>query len=460
MNTADTQKKKSGFLGIGSWVLFDWAGQPFYTLVTTFLFAPYFVNFVVGDKEEGQVIWGIAAAIAGILVALLSPVLGAIADAAGRRKPWVFGFFVIQLIAMCALWYAAPGDKSTIIPVMVAFIIATVCAEFAIVFTNAMMTELVPEKQLGRLSGIAYGVGYAGGLVALIYMVGFIIANPDTGKTLLGLEPHIDFNIAEKEGDRFAGPFSAIWYAVFAIPFFLFTRDMQVAKQNLSSAIDKGLTTLKATFIEIRHYKNIVLYLIARMLYTDGLAALLTFGGIYAVSTFAWQTLETGLFGIYLAAVGAIGAFIGGFLDDRLGAKKVIFIGLFILCIATIGIVSIDKDHIFFVYKVAPNVEGDGLFASIGERLYLAFSFLIGIVFGPIYSSSRTLMARISPEDKMTEFFGFFAFSGKVTAFLAPAAISAVTYFSDSQRMGISVIIAFFIIGLILMIGVKEKRIF
>lgn len=460
MNTADTQKNKNGSLGIGSWVLFDWAGQPFYTLVTTFLFAPYFVNFVVGDKEQGQIIWGIAAAAAGILVAIMSPVLGAVADATGRRKPWVFGFFFIQLIAMCALWYAAPGDKSIILPVMIAFVIATVCAEFAIVFTNAMMTDLVPENQLGRLSGIAYGVGYAGGLVALIYMVGFIIASPDTGKTLLGLDPHINFNIEQKEGDRFAGPFSAIWYAVFGIPFFLFTRDMQATRQKLSVAVNQGLTTLKNTFKELGHYKNIVLFLIARMLYTDGLAALLTFGGIYAASTFEWQTLEIGLFGIFLAAVGAIGAFIGGFMDDRLGAKKVIFIGLCILIVATIGIISIDKNHILFVYEVVPNTDGDGLFASAGERVMLAFAFLLGIVFGPIYSSSRTLMARISPEDKMTEFFGFFAFSGKVTAFLAPAAISAITFLSDSQRIGISVIIAFFIIGLLLMIGVKEKRIF
>ena len=453
----DQDQPEASKLAVNSWILFDWAGQPFYTLITTFLFAPYFANIVVGNPTEGQAIWGYAAAAMGVLVALISPLLGAVSDASGRRKPWILFFFIIQILAMSALWYAKPGDASIIIPIMAAFIIAGISAEFAIVFTNAMMPDLVSKEKLGRLSGTAFAVGYAGGLVALIIMSGFLIASPETGKTMLSLDPLISFDISQREGERFVGPFCALWYALFAIPFFLFTPDLKGASQPLGKAVKEGMASLSNTFVGLGNYKNVVLFLVSRMLYIDGLTAIFTFGGIYAASIFSWGAFELGLFGILLAATGAIGAYLGGKLDDKIGAKNVILISLVFLLFAVVGLISIDKTHIFFVVEVPASLNNAAVFGSIGERVYLAFAVVVGLVFGPVYSSSRTLMVHISPKEKMTEFFGFFAFSGKVTAFLAPLAIGLTTTYANDQRIGISVITLFLLFGLILLIGVKQK---
>ncbi len=459
MSATETASSKPDSLAVKSWILFDWAGQPFYTLVATFLFAPYFVEHFIGDQVKGQAYWLYASGCAGLIIAFLSPVLGSISDATGRRKPWILLFVAIQTVAMCMLWYAKPGDMSAFWIVILGFVIATVCAEFVIVFTNSMMPDLVHKDDMGKLSGTAYAVGYLGGVVALVIMSGFIIAaNIETGKTVLGLDPIINLDASQREGDRFSGPFSAIWLVVFSLPFFLFTPDGKGKKVALGKAISSGLSELSSTFHSLRNYRNIMVFLIARLLYVDGLAAILYVGAIYASSLFSWGTLEQGLFGIFLAVTGTLGAFLGGRFDDIIGPKKVIMLGLIGLLVATIGIISVDKTHILFVIEVAEKTKGSAPFSSVAEQVYLGFAFLIGIVFGPIYSSSRTLMARLAPEDKRTEFFGFFAFSGKVTSFMAPVLIAFITEFSQSQRIGIATTIVFITAGFILMMMVRQEQ--
>ena len=207
--------------------MFEWATQPFYTLIVTFLFAPYFVNVVVGDKAHGQALWGYAAAVAGVLIAIGSPVLGAIADVKGRRKPWLAMFVVILCrrdVGALARRTRPAGAQHLVI--LAAFVIASTVAEFAVVFFNAMMPTLVPRDQLGKLSGTGWAMGYVGGLVALVIMAGFVAAEPSTGKTLLGLSPIVQLDSAAREGDRLVGPFSAVWLLLFALPLFLFTPDV------------------------------------------------------------------------------------------------------------------------------------------------------------------------------------------------------------------------------------------
>jgi UMF1 family MFS transporter len=174
------------------------------------------------------------------------------------------------------------------------------------------------------------------------------------------------------------------------------------------------------------------------------------FGGIYAETVFGWGATQLGLFGIILTIAGTIGAALGGFLDDHLGSKRVIGWTLLLFILASIGVLSIDKDHVLFAVAVPPELPGSGVFASIGERVYLAFAILIGLASGPIQSASRTLLARLSPPEKTTEFFGFFSFSGKITAFLAPLAIGTVTAATGSQRLGIATSLVFLIAGLLL----------
>jgi len=451
---AEATEPKTRFSGLFGWVLFDWATQPFYALILTFIFAPYFATAFVGDPVKGQALWGYFSAAAGLIVAFSGPILGSIADTRRRRKPWVAAFSLPFVLGMAALWFAHPGGEVQILFVGIAFVTAAVSAEFATIFTNSIMPTLVPERQLGRLSGIGWGVGYIGGLVALVFMMGLIIANPVTGKTLLGLEPILALNEQAREGDRLSGPFSALWYLVFAIPFFLFTPDRHTGT-GAHKAVLGGLKLLWATLLEARRHKQIFFFLLARIAYVDGLGAIFAFGGIYAAGLFGWREFELGLFGIILTVAATIGALLGGVVDDRIGSKRVVVAALTGLLFGTLGILSIDKDKILFFVDVPDKTAGGALFSSDGEIAYLAFAIVIGLVAGPLQASSRSLMARLAPPERMTQFFGLFAFSGKIASFLSPFLIATVTAAAASQRAGVAVIIPFLLVGLAFMALVR-----
>ena len=440
-----------------SWVLFDWAAQPYYTLVLTFLFAPYFANVVAANPAEGQALWGYAAATAGVLIALGSPFLGAVADGGGRRKPWIAAFSILFVAGLATLWNAVPGaDSSTVFLILAAFVVATAMAEFTTVFTSSMMPSLVPPDQLGRLSGTGWAVGYAGGLVSLAIMAGLIVAEPTSGRTLLGLEPVLTLDTATREGDRLVGPFSAIWYALFMIPFFLFVPDSKRPPGTASSR--PPLAELFATIRALPSNRDMLLFLIARMLYTDGLAAIFAFGGIYGAAVFGWGALELGLFGIVLTLTGVFGALIGGVLDDRIGSKAVIIGSLLLLLVGALGILSVDATHVLYLNEVTAKLPGSKPFSSSGELVFLAFAVLVGLVAAPVQAASRALLARLAPPDKITQYFGLFAFSGKVTAFMAPLMVAAVTQATGDQRIGMASIAVFLIAGLLLMIPVRSVR--
>ena len=439
------------------WVMVDWALQPFYTLVLTFLFAPYFTSAVASDPVHGQALWGYSAAVAGVLIALGSPLLGAMADGRGRRKPWVAMFVVVLAGGLCVLWLAKPGaDTTTIILILAAFVASTAAAEFAVVFSNAIMPTLVPPERLGRLSGIGWAVGYLGGLVSLILVAGLLVANPATGKTLIGLEPLLTLDLQQREGDRLVGPFAALWALVFLLPFFMFVPDKAAPP---SSEVRKSpFAELGETLRGLTRQRDMLLFLLARALYTDGLSAIFVFGGIYGSTVFGWQAFERGVFGFILITIGIFGALMGGVLDDKLGAKRVIIGSLLLLMVGTVGILSISQGHILFTMPVAAKQPGAIPFSSAGEMTFLAFAVLVALASAPNQAASRSLLARLAPPERMTQFFGLFAFSGKVTAFLAPLSVATVTTLTGDQRMGMASIVAFLVIGLIMMLPVREKR--
>jgi UMF1 family MFS transporter len=461
VSSVDTQQfaggRRASRRAISAWLMFDWATQPHFTLITTFVFAPYFAARVAETPVSGQALWGYATGIGGLAIAVLSPVLGAIADAGGGRKAWIAVFSLLLAFGAAMLWFAVPGGEMAVAISLLGFGIATIGAEFATVFTNAMMPDLVDDSRLGRLSATGWAVGYAGGLVSLVAVLGFLVSNPDSGLTVFGIHPILGLDSASFEGDRASGPFTALWYAVFVLPLFLFTPDVK-RRLRLREAVRAGLGNLRSTLLSLRHHGNVALYLLAHMVYADGLVALFAFGGIYAAGTFGWSSFELGLFGILLTITGTVGAVIGGRLDDRYGGKNVIGVALGLLIVASIGILSIDRDHVGFVFVVVPAGAGDGLFSSIGERVYLALGALIGALAGPLQAASRALMARISPPGRSTEFFGLYALSGKVTSFAGPLAVGVLTAFSDSQRIGISILVFFFAFGAFLLIGVKPVR--
>ncbi|WP_315836585.1 MFS transporter [Bradyrhizobium prioriisuperbiae] len=437
------------------WIFFDWAAQPYFTLITTFVFAPYFATHVAADPATGQAMWGYATASAGLIIALMSPVLGAIADASGRRKPWIAAFGALLVIGASLLWIGRPGDQAVILPLLIAFGIATIGVEFATVFNNAMMPTLVPPERIGRLSGTGWATGYIGGIFSLILVLGFLAANPENGRTLFGFTPLFGLDPVTHEGDRITGPLTGLWFIIFVLPMFLLTPDYK-AKLPVRTAVRQGLRELRETLASLPGNRQMATFLIANMVYTDALVALFAFGGIYAAGTFGWHTIQIGLFGILLAISGTFGAFIGGKLDDRLGPKKVIAGSMLILLLAIIFILSIDRDRLFFVIAVAPPVAGNGLFGAPAEKAYVVLGALIGMAAGPLQAASRTLLIRLAPHDRITQYFGLFALSGKVTSFMAPLAVSLVTGYTMSQKAGMAVLIVFFTAGLVLLARVRE----
>ncbi|MEZ5819655.1 MAG: MFS transporter [Xanthobacteraceae bacterium] len=438
-----------------SWIFFDWAAQPYFTLITTFVFAPYFANFVAPDPAKGQALWGFAAAGAGFTIAVLSPVLGAIADASGRRKPWIAAFGALLVVGASAMWIGRPGDPSIIVPLLLAYAVASVGVEFATVFNNAMMPTLVPPERIGRLSGTGWATGYIGGILSLVLVLGFLAANPESGRTLFGLTPLFGLDPVTHQGDRITGPLTAIWFVIFVTPMFLLTPDYP-ARRPMREALRAGLGQLKSTLGELPKHRSMLLFLLANMIYTDGLVSLFAFGGIYAAGTFGWHTIQIGTFGIILAIAGTLGAWLGGRLDDRLGPKRVIAGSLTVLLLAVTAILLVGRDSIFFI-KVAPPQPGGALFAGASEKAYLVLGCLIGAAGGPLQAASRTLLIRLAPKDRIAQFFGLFALTGKVTSFIGPLLIGVITAATASQKAGMAVLVIFFTAGMALLTRVKTS---
>src|SRR4051794_27324808 len=439
---------------VTAWIFFDWAAQPYFTLITTFVFAPYFARHVASDPAGGQALWGFATAAAGLVIALLSPVLGAIAVGGGRRRFWLAALGVLLVIGSCSRWIGRRGAPSVIPPLLTAFVIATIGVEFATVFNNAMMPTLVPPERIGRLSGTGWATGYLGGIVSLVLVLGFLAASPETGRTLFGFSPLFGLDPVTHQGDRITGPLTAVWFVIFVLPMFLLTPDYP-AKLPVRAALREGLRELRQTLGELPGQKSIAAFLLANMIYAVGLISLFAFGGIYAAGAFGWNTIQIGTFGIVLAIAGAFGAWIGGKLDDRFGPKRVISGTLTVLLLSVIWILTVDRDQVMLM-SVAPPVPGGGLFASTAERIYLLLGCLIGMAGGPLQAASRSLLIRLAPKDRIAQYFGLFALTGRVTSFVGPLLIGVVTTVTASQKAGMAVLVVFFVAGLMLLRRVRE----
>ncbi len=438
------------------WLLFDWACQPFFTLVTTFVFAPYFAAALAPDPVTGQSLWGYATATAGFVLAVLSPVLGAVADAGGPKKPWIAGAGLVLVVATAALWWAAPGRPGAIPLALGAFALATVAAELAAVSNNAMMPRLVPPERLGRLSGAGWAMGYAGGLVSLVIVLGFLVALPETDRTYFGVEPLFGLDPASREGDRATGPFSALWFAVFVIPLFLFTPDVPRSGAGLRAAIKIGIAQVRGTLADARRHPSVLRFLLANMVYQDALVALFAFGGIYGAGVFGWGPTELGIFGILLTITGTAGALIGGRIDDRVGAKPVIMGAILLLILVCVGVLSLGREHVLFALATAPPAPDDGLYGSLPEKLFVALGLVIGAVAGPLQASSRSLLARLVPAGEAGRYFGLLSLSGRVTSFLAPLLVAVATGLAGTQAAAPAVLIGFLLVGAGLLAGVRR----
>lgn len=432
---------------IWGWFFFDWASQPYNTLLITFIFAPY-VKELIGDGAEAQAAWGYGVGTAGVIIALLAPVLGSMADVSGNRLQWIWGFSVLYVVGSAGLWWAAPGDFNLLLT-LIFFAIGMIGMEFATIFTNSMLPDLGNREEIGRISGNGWAFGYLGGLVTLILMLLLFAENGQTGRTLIGLDPSIfGLDPAQREGTRFVGPLVAIWYAVFMIPFFLYVRDPKPPRPP-KGALREAMNGLGRTIRNLPNTPSLFAYLTSSMFYRDALNGMYFFGGIYAAGVLGWTVVDVGVFGILAIISGAVFAMIGGRLDERFGPKPVITVCILVLTFVAVSIVFVSRDSVYGIAVAEGSRMPDVVFYFLGA--------LIGAAGGVIQSASRTMMVRQANPDRMTEAFGLYALAGKATSFLAPLSIGLMTDLTGSQQIGVSPLIALFLIGLVLLRWVKPE---
>lgn len=424
LQTGESNTPHTSKAGLISWALYDWANSGFPAVIQTFVFAAYFTRQIAVNEATGSAQWGNTISAAGFIVAILGPILGAIADQKGRRKPWIFGFTMLCVLATGMLWFAEPTNDVLVFALLMVGL-GTLGSEFAFIFYNAMLPSLVPQKRMGRWSGWAWGLGYAGGLACLGISLTLILPE----------QPVLGLDRSNAEHLRLTFVIVAAWYLLFSLPLFLKTPDVPATGKNLSEAVQSGWKQIKASLKNVRKFKNIVRFLIARIFFIDGLATVFAFGGVYAAGTFDMTEQEVLFFGIGLNVTAGLGAAAFAWLDDWFGSKKTIIVSLVGLIIPTVIVLLVSNELWFWI-----------------------FGMLLGIFVGPVQAASRTFMAHLAPRELRNQMFGLLALSGKVTAFMGPLLVGWLSYWSGSQRIGMSIIVIFFVIGLLMMFTVDQNN--
>ena len=409
---------------VWAWAFYDWANSAFPTVVSTFVIAAYFAQAIAPTPAEGQAAWGWMQSLAGLAIALLSPVLGAIADAGGRRRLMLFLCTVVTAVATAGLWWAKPDPAFALWALLCAGV-GTVAFETGTVFYNAMLMQVTTPDRYGRVSGLAWGLGYAGGLTCLaIALLVFIQPNP----ALFGLDR------GAAEHVRAIALLVAVWTLAFGWPLLVALPDPPRAQRPpWAGAARKGLQEVGAVLRTLRWRSPLTRFLVARLFYTDGLNTLFAFGAIYAAGVFAFTVEDILLFGIAINVTAGLGAAGFGLIEDRIGSKRTVVIAL--ACIVAVGI---------------------GLLMATTILAFWLLALALGIFFGPAQAASRALMAKMAPESEASAYFGLFALSGRVTGFLGPAVLAAVTTATGSQRAGMATVVVFLGLGLALLLGVRE----
>jgi UMF1 family MFS transporter len=409
---------------IAAWCLYDWANSAYPTVIGTFVFATYFTQGVAPDPVTGAARWGVAMAVAGLLVGVLSPVFGAIADRTGGQRTWLAGFTILAAIAAALLWTVEP-DPAFMRRGAVLVVLGTLAFELGTVFYNAMLPGVAPPLLLGRVSGWGWGLGYIGGLFCLVACLWLIEARPPP------------FGLAETNAEavRATSVLVALWYAGFALPLLLAVPGTPRTGVGIAEAVREGIGAILRVLPELRGEPQILRFLIARLFYAEGLNTLFAFGAIYAAGTFGMGTEEVIRLGIAINVTAGLGAALFAFADDRFGSKAVIMVS--ILSLMAIGA---------------------ALLLVTTKPAFWALALPLGLFFGPAQAASRTLMGRIAPAEKRGEYFGLFALTGRAVSFVGPAVLAAATTLFDSQRAGMATILLFLGGGAALLWTVRETR--
>ncbi len=408
---------------IWSWAAYDWANSAFTTLVVTFIYSYYFTLVLAPDGETGTLWWSRGVMISSILIALASPLLGAAADRGGSRKRFMAVAMLMCVGATTALAFIGPDMANGPLIALVIFVIANVAYEIGNVFYNAFLPSIASPERIGRISGYGWGLGYVGGTLCMwVALIGFV----QTEVPWFGMTTDAGWNV------RATNLLVVAWFVLFSLPLFLFVPERRISSAGVSMA--EAFRELGRTARQIGRYREIVKFLLARLIFNDGLVTLFAFGGVYAGNVFGMTLSEVIVFGVVLNVTSGAGAFLFGFVDDRLGGKKTILITIVGMAVAT----------------------GMAVWAPT-RAWFWAAGILVGIFVGPNQSASRSLMGRFVPDKHQSEFFGFFAFSGKATAFVGPFVLGELTS-AFSHRAGMASVIAFFVVGGLLLLPVDEDK--
>jgi len=405
-----------------AWCLYDWGISAFPVIVITFVFATYFTNQVALNKIVGTQQWGNAMALAGIITAILSPILGAIADSSGKRNYWLGLFTLLVVISAAIMWFVYPNASSTTL-MLFCVVLGTIGLNISSVFYNSMLPHLTSSDYIGRVSGWGWGAGYFGGLTVLfIALYGFVNTTPTW------------LNTATSAQVRICGPLVAAWIVLFTFPLFMLVPAQVSSHVSIRRAAQLGLEHFRLGIKTVLRHKSIGTFLLAQMIYIDGLNTLFVFAGIYAAGTFHMSMTEILLFGIVINACAGIGSIILAWFDDWIGAKFTILLSLLCLFIFGVGTVIVIEKHSFWI-----------------------LSCCLSLFVGSVQSSSRSLMAQLSPPEQTTSMFGFYVLSGKMSTFIGPWLLGFMTAEFSSQRAGMAIVLCFFIVGAIVLLKVPSK---
>ena len=404
------------------WCLFDWANSPYPTVILTFVFSAYFTKLVAEDEISGTFLWSQTIAFSGLFMAVIAPILGAISDETGKKKIWILVFSILAILATMNLWFVLP-DKKSVPLALIAIAISLIAFEFCTIFYNATLIQVANSSSIGKVSGLGWAAGYIGAIICLlICLFGLVERNFS----------FLRLDIDQSEHIRATTIVVGLWWFIFSLPFFIFFKEGKEAAHFSSRHILEGLNRLFTTIKNIKHYRPIMLFLLARMFYADGLLVVFQFGGIYAAGTFGMTFSEILKFGIAMNIFAGLGAFAFAWVEDWLTSKTTIFISL-------IGLVAFGSALLF--------VETQSYFWAFG----LGLSFFIG----PAQSASRAFLARLSPKQLHGEMYGLFAMSGKATSFIGPMLFGWLTILFETQRAGMFVAVAFWLMGIIVLVFVK-----
>ncbi len=420
------QKKK-----IFIWTLFDFANTSYSIVVVTLIYAVYFKNVVAEGKPIGDLYWSYGIGISMIITAIISPVLGAIADHSAGKKRFLLGFTLLSIVATSLLYFVGKGDIALGLTL---FVLANIGFEAGLVFYDAFLPEITVPKNYGRVSGYGFAMGYLGSLFTLAIAYPFI----------------------QNDMVRVTFPVSALFFLIFATPLFLFLPDSRKKVKRTKSYIAIGLERVLFTIKHLKNYKQLSIFLLAFFFYIEGVNTVIFFAGNYASSTLHFSQSELIVFFLIVQTTAILGAAFFGVLADSYGQKETLTVTLLIwIAIIVFAFVSSDPNSEFVKYASEMIKETPEEFIKTS---FYVVGLTSGSVLGATQSISRSLMSKLTPDDKKTEFFGFFSLFGKSSAILGPFVFGMVSYFTGSQRFALSSVGIFFVIGLMFLTFLKPEK--